>query len=74
MRDAEDKANLERAAEATQRLYSQTFGSEPAGAAAYCGAIRADQSAYCGAIREDGPAYCGAVRNDTLNVSVRPGL
>lgn len=61
MRGAEDKANLERAAEATRRLYGQAFESESGGAAAYCGAIEA------------GPAYCGAIRND-LDVSVRPGL
>ena len=60
MRGAEDAANLARAAEATQRLYQQQFGSAQS-TAAYCGATR-EKAAYCGATRAEKPAYCGATR------------
>jgi hypothetical protein len=64
MRGAEDAANLARAAETTQRLYRQEFGSKPEGAAAYCGAIKAESPAYCGAVKAENPAYCGAIKAD----------
>lgn len=64
MRGAEDAANLARAAETTQRLYRQEFGSKPEHTAAYCGAITAESPSYCGAIRAEKAAYCGAISAD----------
>lgn len=64
MRDAEDAANLERAAGNMQRLYQQEFGRQDAQATAYCGAVAGKSAkeeqttAYCGATST---AYCGIV-------------
>jgi len=64
MRDAEDAANLARAAENMQRLYQQEFGQQNAQATAYCGVVAGmsakeeQATAYCGVTDT---AYCGVV-------------
>lgn len=62
MRDAEDAANLAKAARNMQRLYQQEFGQNNVQATAYCGVVagksatEGQASAYCGVANV---AYCG---------------
>ncbi|GAB3553996.1 hypothetical protein GCM10027343_41480 [Noviherbaspirillum agri] len=78
MRDAEDAANLARAAETMRRLYQQEFGRQDAQTTAYCGVVAGkpatpgQSTAYCGVVAakfEEVSAYCGATSTGYCGVA-----